>query len=65
MYSWEIDNLLRLRNYLIENKEYLEIVWNSPQISYLKYDPFTKDYEMWTSDNFYWKYKVKEYNRKE
>lgn len=65
MYSYEIDQLIKLRNYLIENEEYMKIVLNSPQISYLKYDPFTKDYEMWTSDNFYWKYKVKEYNRKE
>ena len=48
---------------MIENEEYMEIVLNSPQISYLKYDPFTKDYEMWTSDNFYWKYKVKEYRK--
>lgn len=63
MYSHEIDQLIKLRNYLIENEEYMEIVLNSPQISYLKYNTFTKDYEMWTSDNYYWKYKVKEYRK--
>lgn len=62
MYSWEIDNLLRLKKYLIENKEYLEIVLNSPQINSITYNPYGEDYEMWTNDNYHWKYKVKKYD---
>lgn len=60
MYSQEIQQLLELRNYLIESKEYLE-AFNpsiSTQISRLRYNPFNNDYECWTNDNYYWKFKV-------
>lgn len=58
MYSHEIENLLRFKNYLLNNEEYLYIIKSSPQINQIKYDNFVKVFEMWTSDNYYFKYKV-------
>lgn len=58
MYSWEIEQLLRLRNYLISNKEYFNIIDTSPQINHVKYDGWNKDYNIWTDDNYYFKFKV-------
>ena len=58
MYSYEIQRLLELRNYLISNQEFLEIFFTSPQITRVKYNAFTDEHETWTSDNYYFKYKV-------
>ena len=33
-------------------------MYTSPQITAVKYSPYTDDFETWTSDNYYWKYKV-------
>lgn len=58
MYSHEIEQLLKIRNYLIDSEEYLNIMTTSPQIDHVKYSPYTDDFETWTNDNYYWKYKV-------
>lgn len=58
MYSHEIDQLLKIRNYLLESEEYAHVMRTSPQIDHVKYSPYTDDFETWTSDNYYWKYKV-------
>ena len=58
MYSHEIKQLLELRNYLISNEEYLNMIFTSPQIIEVKYSPYSDEFEAWTSDNYYFKYKV-------
>lgn len=58
MYSHEIEKLLKIRNYLISSQEYLNIMKTSPQINAVKYNPYSNDFETWTNDNYYWKYKV-------
>jgi hypothetical protein len=58
MYSHEIEQLLKIRNYLINSEEYLNIMKSSPQIDHVKYSSYTDEFETWTSDNYYWKYKV-------
>lgn len=58
MYSYEIEQLLKIRNYLINSEEYLNIMKSSPQIDHVKYSPYTDEFETWTSDNYYFKYKV-------
>lgn len=58
MYSWEIENLLKLRNYLINSKEYLNILNTSPQITHTQYTPATDEFETWTEDKYHFKYKV-------
>lgn len=61
MYSHEIKRLLELKNYLLDRKDANKIlnVKDSPQINYVKYNQDTTDFEMWTSDNYYFKFKVK------
>ena len=63
MYTWEIEKLLQLKNYIINEKDYLDIITTSPQIRRIKYDAYNDTIENWTkeSDNStkYFKYKVK------
>ena len=56
MYSYEIENLLKLRNYLISNKEYFNICKTSPQIKRISYD--NDDFRIQTSDNYDLHFKV-------
>lgn len=56
MYSYEIENLLKLKNYLVSIQEYLEIV-KSPQIDHIKYENDT--FNMWTNDNYNFTLKIR------
>lgn len=56
MYSYEIEKLLKLRNYLISIQEYLEIT-KSPQIDHIKYENDT--FFMWSNDGYTFKFKLK------
>lgn len=61
MYSHEIKQLLELKNYLLDRKEANKIlnIKDSPQINHVKYNTYDDNFEMWTSDNYYFKFKVK------
>lgn len=58
MYSWEIQQLMEYKNYLLTCKEYIDMVFGSSQINRVRYNPYSNDYEIWTSDNYYTKFKV-------
>lgn len=58
MYSWEIQQLLELKQYLLEAKEYLKIC-ESPQITRIKYDPFNDTFYIETDDRYKWTFKVR------
>lgn len=58
MYSWEIQNKLQKDNYILSGDKYLDICRNSPQISQIKYNGFDDSYEIWTKDNYYWKFRL-------
>ena len=58
MYSHEIEQLMKLRNYLISNKEYFYILDTSPQIRGIEYKPYEDNFYMWTDDNYNFKFKV-------
>lgn len=58
MYSYEIQQLLQLKNYLLSNKEYIDMINTSPQINHVRYNPYENEFETWTDDNYYFKYKV-------
>ena len=58
MYSYEIENLLKCRNYLISNKEYFNICKTSPQINFIEYNPYNNDFYMKTTDNYNFNFKV-------
>lgn len=56
MYSYEIENLLKLKNYLVSVQEYLEIV-KSPQIDHIKYE--NDAFNIWTNDNYNFVLKIR------
>ena len=59
MYSWEIQKLLELKQYLINVKEYLKICETSPQIREVKYDPYNDNFMIDTDDHYKVYFKVK------
>ena len=59
MYSYEIDNLLKLRDYIISSSEYFEILNTSPQINNVKYDTGNDTIQIKTDDKYDFKIKVK------
>ena len=56
MYSEEIKNLLELKNYYIEVKEYLKII-KSTQVDHIKWE--NECFNVWTKDGYYFKFKIK------
>lgn len=56
MYSYEIEKLLKLKNYLISNREYFEICNTSPQIKRISCDD--DNFRIQTSDNYDLHFKV-------
>lgn len=56
MYSYEIDRTLKSQNYNIDSETYSKICSFSPQIIRIRYSPYSNDYEMWSNDNYYWKF---------
>ena len=59
MYSFEIERLLKIRNYLITCSEYFEILSTSPQINHVKYNPDEDTTEISTEDGKSFKVKIK------
>ena len=59
MYSWEIQKLLELRNYVLSVKEYFDLCDNSPQIVRVTYNPYEDSFLIKTSDNYEFKFKVR------
>ena len=57
MYSWEIDQLLKIKHYIISVSEYCEIVSSSPQINDVKYE--NGMFKLTTDDKYEFKVKVK------
>ena len=57
MYSYEIEQLLKLRNYLVSIEEYNNIVSNSPQIDHVKYEDNV--FKIWTTDNYVFEFRIK------
>ena len=58
MYSYEIEQLLKLRNYIISNEEYFKICETSPQINRIEYKPFEQQFYINTDDNYCFEFKV-------
>jgi hypothetical protein len=56
MYSYEIENLLKLKNYLVSIQEYLEII-KSPQIDHIKYE--NDMFYLWTNDDYKFTLKIR------
>lgn len=56
MYSWEIDKLIRINNYILSPDEYKKIIISSPQIIKNTYEPYSDKYVIKTEDNYLWKF---------
>ena len=59
MYSFEIQKLMELRNYLLSVKEYFYVCDTSPQIVRVSYNPFDNNFNIYTNDNYNFKFKIK------
>ena len=63
MYTWEIEQLLKARNDIIYNDEYIKMSTESPQIKHTKYNPYGDYFESWTKEDNneekYFRYKVR------
>lgn len=62
MYSHEIENLLKIRNYLLSSEEYIKMCNSSNQIKSITYKPFEDTFYVATKDNYNFKFKVKKKN---
>lgn len=59
MYSYEIEEYLKLKNYLLTNKEYLKIITESSQIKRILYKCYNDTMTIWTEDNYKFEFKLK------
>ncbi len=58
MYSYEILELLKCNNNVISINDYIKVC-QSNQIIKVKYSIFSNNYEVWTNDNYYYKFSVR------
>ena len=59
MYSWEIEQLLKLKKYILDVEEYFKICDTSPQIVRVTYNPFENNFRIITNDGFEWIFEVR------
>lgn len=61
MYSYEIDSMIKGKNGVLSPQEYLNVtdIRQNPQISRVKYDPYTDSFFIATKDGFSWTIKLK------
>lgn len=60
MYSWEIDNYIKLREYELSKDEYFEAsdINKNPQISMIIYDIENNNVTICTNDGYSWAVKI-------
>ena len=61
MYSWEIQNFLKEKNYQIGGDDLLKIISikENPQLTHIKYNPFNNSYEIWDKEgNYFYFYAI-------
>ena len=58
MYSYEIKQLLDCKNNEISASEYINILSNSPQINFIKFDPYSNTFKITTNDNYNFELRV-------
>ena len=61
MYSYEIEELIELKNHLIEIQDYIKIIKTSPQIDHIQYKK--GHFEIKTNDYYTFKFKIKKYTK--
>jgi len=55
MYSWEIINFIKDRNYYIGGDDLLKVISpdENPQLTHIKYNSFNNSYELWDNEGNY------------
>ena len=61
MYSWEIEQLIELKNHLLDIYDYCEIIKTSPQIDHVLYK--NQNFHLFTTDDYHFKFKIKQINK--
>lgn len=63
MYSHEIQEYIKLRNYLIGGDDLLTLtsIEENPQLNHIIYHPDSSSYEMWDRDGEYFNFKAMNY----
>lgn len=66
MYSYEIEQYLKERNYILDSESILPVIdlLTNTQITRIKYSSETNEYEIWTHDGYYFKFRVENKERK-
>lgn len=61
MYSYEIDNFLKFKNYELYIDDYLKYinVKDSPQINNIRFSPFGNYFQVTTDDGYSWTIKIR------
>jgi hypothetical protein len=61
MFSHELDFYIKFRNNTLSPQEYIFVtnLHNSPQINYVKYEPFQNEFYIGTKDGWSWTIKLK------
>ncbi len=63
MYTWEIENLLKIKNHLLNGKEHEEVTVKSPQVKKVEYNAYEDTFQIWTYEedhsSYNYKYRVK------
>lgn len=57
MYSEEIKKYIELKNYILEPKEYVNIIESSPQIDHIIFRD--NEFNLYTNDNYNFRIKIK------
>lgn len=58
MYSFEIENLLKERNYVVDSETYMHICKTSPQIVRIVFNKDNSNFYIHTNDNYNFELKV-------
>ena len=59
MFSWEIDELLRLKGNVITRNDYFKLnPIESQQIAHIHYDAGSRRYQVYTNDGYSWDFEV-------
>lgn len=57
MYSYEIEQYIKFKNFLLTAKEYIKIIETSPQIDHIKYK--NDEIYIWTEDGHQFTLKIR------
>lgn len=63
MYSWEISEFLKQRNYYIGGDDLLKVTSTieNPQLDHIKFNQGTNEYEMWDKEGNYYIFEAMPY----